>query len=122
MSHHNNVLSSFVVHIAVGEHGVEVLDALLSGPVIIVLKTFLDGPEVHGMFNDFVIVRYVEFLGVYRGLERPAELVFPDSLHDGVLQILELVGVPPWPLWRGHRVRLDHTVDWFHWAVLVRWR
>ena len=70
------------------------------------------------MFNYFVIVRYVEFIGVYRRLERPTELMFPDGLHDGVLQILELVGVPAWPLREGHGVWLDYTIYRLHWRLL----
>jgi hypothetical protein len=58
-----------------------------------------------------VIVGNVEFDGVDGAVEGPAELVLPDGFHDGVLQVLELVGVAAGPVWRrdGRRVYLQDT-------------
>lgn len=45
-----------VVDVAVGEHGVEVLDALTGAAVVVVLQALLDGSHVHGLLDDLVIV------------------------------------------------------------------
>lgn len=45
-----------IVDVAVGEHGVEVLHALAGAAVVVVLQAALDGPHVHGLFDDLVIV------------------------------------------------------------------
>lgn len=50
------VCAHLVVDIAVGEHGVEVLDALAGAAVVVVLQTFLDGSHVHGLLDDLVVV------------------------------------------------------------------
>lgn len=49
-------LTYLVVDVAVGEHRVEVLYALTCTAVEAVLKTFLDGPHVHGLFDNFVVI------------------------------------------------------------------
>lgn len=45
-----------VVSIAVGEDSVEVCNAINCLPVIVVLKALADGAEIHGIFNDCVII------------------------------------------------------------------
>lgn len=45
-----------VVDVAVGEHGVEVLDALAGTAVVVVLQPLLDGAHVHGLLDDLVVV------------------------------------------------------------------
>jgi len=45
-----------VVHVAVAEHGVEVLHTLQVFPVIAVLQPLLDGAQVHGTADDRIIV------------------------------------------------------------------
>lgn len=45
-----------VVNIAVGEHSIEVFYTVKSFPVISVLKTLFNGPQVHGVFNDGIII------------------------------------------------------------------
>lgn len=45
-----------VVDVTVGEHGVEVLHGLTGAPVIVVLKTFLDGSHVHRVLDHLVVV------------------------------------------------------------------
>lgn len=45
-----------VVDVAVGEHGVEVLHALGRAPVVAVLQPPLDGPHVHRLLDDLVVV------------------------------------------------------------------
>ena len=45
-----------VVNVAVGEHGVEVLDTFLGVTVVAVLKTLLDCSHVHRTLNNFVII------------------------------------------------------------------
>ena len=92
LGHHHDVLAGLVVHVAVGEDGVEILNALLGGPVVVVVEPLLDGSEIHGVFDDLVVVWDVEFVGVDRCLEGPAELVLPDGLHHGVLEVEQLVG------------------------------
>ena len=93
MRHDNDVFPGLVVHVTVGENRVEVLDAFFGGPVVVVLQSLLDGAKVHGVLDDLVIVGDIELDGVDGAVEGPAELVLPDGLHDGVLQVLELVGV-----------------------------
>ena len=68
LGHHHDVLSGLVVDVAVGEDCVEVLDALLGAPVVVVVETFLDGAEVHGVLDYLVVVRDVEFVSVHWGL------------------------------------------------------
>lgn len=48
--------TDLVVDVAVCEHGVEILHALASTAVIIVLQSFLDGAHVHRLFNDFIVI------------------------------------------------------------------
>lgn len=45
-----------IVDVAVGEHGAEVLNALLGVVVIAVLQSLLNGAHVHGILNDPVVV------------------------------------------------------------------
>lgn len=53
MSGHTGYL---VVDVAVGKHGVEVVNTFLGVPVVTVLKPFLDRSHVHRAFYDLVIV------------------------------------------------------------------
>lgn len=50
------VFSYPVVNIAVGEHRVEVCYALHRLPVVLVLKPLVDSAEIHGIFDDGVII------------------------------------------------------------------
>ena len=45
-----------VVYVAVGKHGVEVLHALASTAVVVVLQALLDGAHVHWMLDDLMII------------------------------------------------------------------
>lgn len=45
-----------VVDVAVGEHGVEVLNAFTCTAVEIILHTLFDGAHVHGLLDDFVVI------------------------------------------------------------------
>lgn len=45
-----------VVDVAVGEHGVEVLDALAGAAVEVVLQALLDRPHVHRLLDDLMVV------------------------------------------------------------------
>lgn len=45
-----------IVHIAVGEHGIEVLYTLKCLPVVFVLKTLLNSAQVHRLCYDCVII------------------------------------------------------------------
>jgi hypothetical protein len=45
------------------------------------------------VLDDFVVVGNVEFDGVDRKVEGPAELVLPDGLDDDVLQVLQLESI-----------------------------
>ena len=74
------------------------------------------------MLDDSVIVWDVEFHGINGGLKGPAKLVLPDGLHNCVLQIVELVGVPAWPLGRGHSVWLYYAIHRLHGRVDKRRR
>lgn len=49
-------LSHLVVDVAIGEHGVEVLNAFTSTAVEIILQTLFDGPHVHGLLDDFMVI------------------------------------------------------------------
>ena len=68
LRHHHDVLPSLVVHIAVGEHGVEVLDALLRRPVVVVVQPLLDCSKIHRMFDDLVVVGDVQLVRINRSL------------------------------------------------------
>lgn len=49
-------LAHLVIDVAIGEHGVEVLNAFTRTAVEIILQTLLDGPHVHGLLDDFMII------------------------------------------------------------------
>ena len=49
-------VSYLVINVAIGKHGVEVLHALIGAAVVVVLQTLLDGPHVHGLFDDLMII------------------------------------------------------------------
>lgn len=51
-----------VVDVAVGEHCVEVLNALTCTVVEVVFQTLFDGSQIHGLFdNSMVILKKTEF-------------------------------------------------------------
>ena len=50
------VLSYPIVHIAVGEHGVEVFNTIKCLPVILVLQTLVDSAQIHGICNNCIII------------------------------------------------------------------
>lgn len=52
----NLVVYHLVVYVAVGEHGVKVLDTLLGVPVVIVLQTSLYGAHIHRCLDDLIVV------------------------------------------------------------------
>lgn len=108
-----------VVSVAIGEHSIPVIDAFLSAVIVCVLHPLLDGTHIHGVLDDFVIIleystswdnheacvkgvnhaksrgltdMQVELDGIDRCMERPRELVLPESLEDHPLQVLQLVG------------------------------
>ena len=68
LRHHHDVLPSLVVHIAVGEHCVEVLDALLSRPIIVVVEPLLDCAKIHWVLDDLMVVWDVQFVCIHRSL------------------------------------------------------
>ena len=45
-----------VVRIAILEYGFEVLNAVPARPVESVLQTLADGPQIHGVTDEFVII------------------------------------------------------------------
>lgn len=45
-----------VVDVAVGEHCVEVLNALTCTSVEAVLQALFDGPQVHRLLNNFMVI------------------------------------------------------------------
>ncbi len=50
------IFSYPIVHIAVGEHGVEVLYTFKCLPVIVVLKTLLNSAQIHRTCNNCIII------------------------------------------------------------------
>jgi len=56
LSHYYHVLAGFVVPIAVGEHGGEVIDAFLAAPIVVVFQTLPDGAKIHRLCDDLVVV------------------------------------------------------------------
>lgn len=48
--------SDLVINVAVGEHGVEVMDTLLGVPVVVVLQPFFDCTHVHRVLYDLIVV------------------------------------------------------------------
>ena len=47
LAHQDNVLARPIVRVAVGEHRIEVLDAILRAVVIVVLQTLLNRTHIH---------------------------------------------------------------------------
>ena len=45
-----------IVNVAVGEHCVEVVYALMGVPVVAIFQTFLDSAHIHGGLDDLVVV------------------------------------------------------------------
>ncbi len=45
------------------------------------------------LIGQFVTHRQAEFDGVHRLVERPGELMLPQSLHYHILHVLQLVGL-----------------------------
>lgn len=45
-----------VVNVAVGKHGIEILNTFLGVPVVAVLKSLLDCSHIHRNFNNLVVV------------------------------------------------------------------
>ena len=56
LGHDGDVVAGLVVHVAVGEHGVEVLHTLLGRPVLVRLQLLLDGAQVHRLLDDLEVV------------------------------------------------------------------
>ena len=52
----DNCVYYLVVDVTVGEHGVEVLDALAGAAVEVVLQPLLDRPHVHRLLDDLMVV------------------------------------------------------------------
>lgn len=50
------LLTYLVVDVAVGEHCVEVLYALTCTAIEVVLQALFDGPHVHGLFDNFMVI------------------------------------------------------------------
>lgn len=51
-----HIADYLIVDVAVGKHGVEIVNTFLGVPVVTVLKPFLDCSHVHWAFNYFIIV------------------------------------------------------------------
>lgn len=66
--------------------------------------------------------RKIKFVGINWLLQRPGILVFPDRLQNIFGDVLQLVRHPPWPVFRGSKWWLDHTVDRLHARLVSRWR
>lgn len=49
-------MTYLVVDVAVGEHCVEVLYALTCTTVEVIFQAFLNGPHVHGLFDNFMVI------------------------------------------------------------------
>jgi hypothetical protein len=64
--------------------------------------------QIHGLFNNCVVVGDVKLLRVHGFLEGPGELVLPQGGEELPLHKLELVGVAPRPVRRriGRRIHL----------------
>lgn len=72
-------LSGFVVHVAVGEHLVNVVDGLFGTPIVVVLETPFDGAQIHGLGHNLEIIGQTQFDRVHRRVKGPAVLVFPHA-------------------------------------------
>lgn len=53
---HSRTKSYLVINVAIGEHGVEVLHALVGTAVVVIFQSLLDSAHVHGSFDDLMIV------------------------------------------------------------------
>ena len=79
-------------------------------PVVVVVKPFLDCTQVHGPLDDGEVIWQTQLDSIDRKVERPAMLMLPHALDQGVLQELGLVGYTAWTVrWRDER-RLDNPV------------
>ena len=69
-----------IVHVAVAEDQLHVLDELPHAAVLVLLKVFLNRTKVHGLFNYIIIVSDLLFDWVHRLIEDPSLGI----LHEGV--------------------------------------
>ena len=93
MGHDHYILTRLIINITVGEDCVEVLNALLCRPIVIIFQALLDRAEVHRVFYYLVVVRNIQFHCIDRRLEWPTELMLPHGLHHNRLQIMQLICV-----------------------------
>ena len=111
LGHGDDVLPRLVVDVTVGEHLVEVLDALLRLPVVVVVKSLPDRAQIHRLLDDLEVVWESELDGVHREVEGPGVVMLPHGLHDAAPEDGELVGVAAAAAgWRLER-RLEHSID-----------
>ncbi len=75
-------LSRLVVEVAVGEHEVDVVLALLGAPVVVVLQPPPHRRQVHRALDDLEVVRQPQLHRVHRGEEGPAVLVLDHAWDE----------------------------------------
>ena len=80
--HYHNVLPRLVVNVTISEHLIEVSNSLICRPVEVVLQPLLDTTHVHGLVDNFEVVREVQFHCVNWAVERPCMCVLPHGLNQ----------------------------------------
>lgn len=60
LRHDDHILPWLVVHVTIGEHGVEVLYTFLRWMVVVWLETFFDGAQIHRLFDNFMVILEID--------------------------------------------------------------
>lgn len=91
LAHETHLGSLSIVHVAVSEHQLHVLNKLPHATVVVLLQIFLDGSEVHWLFDYIIIVVYLKFLRVHWLIEDPSFGVLAESIHHSGADLLPMV-------------------------------
>jgi hypothetical protein len=75
-------LSRFVVKVAICEHKVDVIETFFAAPIIVVFHAFFNRAQVHGLLDNFEIIRQPKLDRIDRGVKWPAMLMFPHSWNE----------------------------------------
>lgn len=106
LAHETDLGGLSIVHVAVSEHQLHILDELPHAPVVVLLQIFLNRPKVHRLFYDVIIVVYLKFFRVHGLIEDPCFGVLTQCIHHPGADLLPVV------------INGDTLIDWRHLYVL----
>ena len=106
LAHETDLCGLPIVHVAVSEDQLHILNELPHAPVVVLLQIFLNRPEVHWLFYDIIIVVYLKFFRVHWLIEDPSFGVLAQSIHHPGANLLPVV------------INGDTLIDWRHLYVL----